>query len=370
MAAGRSAALITELEDALARCPRHRRALVIQEVIKLLLAQSRDNTRQLSSFDEVLACLIRQSEVADIANLSNTVATSRLMLPKAVRQLAFHENASVADPILKHAECIADDDLNELAETRGQQQLSAISSRTKLSESTTTKLVIRGNAAVHVTLARNLGARLTDRSFAVLLKLAERNEELAQALGSRPDLPATLVRKFLALVTGKPRIGFLNAAPPKMRILTEPEQVPDIPMQRDYAAAEKEMLALSRSGHLTDSAVNRFAMVQDYERLTAALALLAEASVTVIERLLCRDRLDEMVMACKAARLRWATTVSIIRCILRGATTSEQQLKELKRLFESLSLSEAQWTVRFGKADGIAKGDPTTNKPAEKRKHR
>lgn len=252
MAAGRSAALITELEDALARCPRHRRALVIQEVIKLLLAQRKDNIRQLSSFDEVLACLIRQSEVAEISDLSNTVARSRLMLPRTVRQLAFHENASVADPILKHADCIPNDDLNELAETRGQQQLSAISSRTKLSEDIATKLVMRGNAAVHVTLARNPGARLTERSFAVLLKLAERNEELARALGSRGDLSTTLVRKFLALVTGKPRMAFLNAAPAEIRVLAEPEPVSDTRTQRDYASAEKEMLALSRSGQLTD----------------------------------------------------------------------------------------------------------------------
>jgi uncharacterized protein (DUF2336 family) len=357
MAAGQSAAMITELEDALARCPKHCRSLVVQEVIKLLLTQPKDNNRQLSSFDEVLACLIRQSEIADAADLSKAVARSGLMLPKAVRQFAFHEDASLADPVLKTAGCILDDDLAELAETRGQQQLSAISSRTNLSESITSKLVMRGSAAVHVNLARNSGARLTERSFAVLLKLAERNELLAQALGSRSDLPETLVRKFLALATGKPRIAFLNAAPRKSDVLAEQKPIQATNAQRDYASAEKEVLALSRSGRLTDSTVNRFAMAQDYERLTAALAVLSEAPVTVIERLLCRDRLDEMIMACKAARLRWATTVSIIRCTLRDFPASEHDIGELKRLFETLSLSEAQWTVRFGKADGIAKCD-------------
>jgi uncharacterized protein (DUF2336 family) len=354
MAAGGSVALITELEDALARCPRHCRALVIQEVIRMLPAQPKDNIRQLGSFDEVLACLIRQAEVADIVNLSRTIAISRLMLPKAVRQLAFHVDAAVADPVLRHLSCISDEDLKELAETRGQKQLSAISSRTELSESISTKLVMRGNTGVHITLSRNPGARLTEKSFAVLLKLAERNDALAQALGSRPDVLATLVRKFLALVTGKPRIAFLNAGPPETRVVAQQARAPDINTQRDYASAEKEVLELSRSGKLTDSAVNRFAIAQDLEKLTAALALLSETPVTVIERLLCREGLDEMVIACKAARLRWATTVSIIRCSRGGAPTSEQELEQLIRLFESLSLSEAQRTVRFGKADGIA----------------
>lgn len=166
MAAGGSAALISELEDALVRCPRHSRALAIQEVIKLLLAQPKDNVRQLHSFDEVLASLIRQAEIADIVKLSSTVAMTKLMLPKAVRQLAFHVDASVADPVLRHSSCISYEDLNELAETRGQKQLSAISLRTGLSESITTKLVMRGNAGVHITLCHNPGVRLTERSFA------------------------------------------------------------------------------------------------------------------------------------------------------------------------------------------------------------
>jgi uncharacterized protein (DUF2336 family) len=368
MAAGSSAVMITELEDALARCPKLRRSLVIQEVIKLLLAQPKDNNRQLISFDEVLACLIRQSEIADLADLSNAIARSGLMLPKAVRQLAFHEDAPVADPILKHSPIILDEDLNDLAQTGGQQQLSAISSRTKLSESVTTKLVMRGSAAVHVTVARNLGARLNERSFAVLLKLAERNEQLAQALASRPDLPPTLVRKFLALVTGKPRIAFLNAASPTSGVVTEPKPVQEANTQRDYASAEREVLALSRSGRLTDSAVNRFAMTQDHERLTAALALLSEAPVTVIERLLCRDRLDEIVVVCKAARLRWATTVSIISCTLGGVSASEEEMGELKKLFETLSLSEAQWTVRFGKVVGIGDCNPNAEKQKSNRR--
>jgi hypothetical protein len=89
MAAGGSVALITELEDALARCPRHCRALVIQEVIRMLPAQPKDNIRQLGFFDEVLACLIRQAEVADIVNLSRTITISRLMLPKCCSAACF-----------------------------------------------------------------------------------------------------------------------------------------------------------------------------------------------------------------------------------------------------------------------------------------
>lgn len=354
MATGASAALIVELEDALARCSKGRRALVIEQVIKLFLAQPQENVRHLSSFDEVLACLIRQAELVGLANLSNAVVRSRLRLPMTARQLALHQEASVAVPILRHSSCISDADLDELAETGNQEQLLAISSRSELSERLTTTLVMRGNAGVHLAISRNLDARLSERAFAVLLKMAERNEQLAQTLGKRSDIPAKLVRKFLALVAGKPRLAFLNSASPEVRALAEREASTDSNAQRDYTTAMKEVSTLSRSGKLTDSAVNRFAVGQDQEKLTAALALLSEAPIRVIERLLRDDSADELIIACKAARLRWATTASIIRHRQGCPPISEQQLEEQRGLFESLSLAEAQWTIRFGKEDSNA----------------
>lgn len=369
MVAGSSAALIDELEDALARCPKHCRGLVVGEVIKLLLVQPRENVRQLTSFDEVLACLIRQAEVADIANLSYAVATSRLAFPKASRQLAFHDDASVADPILRQSSCLSDEVLIELVETRSQEQLRAISSRGALSEAVTTKLVMQGNAAVHLAISQNPGVRLTERSFAVLLKIAERDEQLAQALGKRSDIPAMLTRKFLALVTGKPRLAFLNSASPAIRALCQQEPRSEINTPIDYASAEKEIGALSRAGKLTDSTINRFAVGQDHERLVAALALLSETPVTVIERMLRADSPDELAMACKAARLRWATAASIVRSRQGGLPVSEQQLEDLRGLFESLSLSEAQRTIRFSKSDATANSRPERGKPDAKRSY-
>jgi uncharacterized protein (DUF2336 family) len=215
MAVAGSAAQISEIEDALFRCSKDRRALVIREVIRLFLSQQGGNVPQPGSFDEVLTCLIRQAEVSDLANLSRAVEASGLMLPKAVRQLAFHPDASVALPILRSLKWVSDQDLWELAETGDQERRLGISSRTPLSDKVTTPLVMRGNASIHIAIVRNLGARLTEGAFGLLLKIAERDAELAQSLGKRSDIPATLVRKFLALVTGKPRHAFFGLRFPR-----------------------------------------------------------------------------------------------------------------------------------------------------------
>ena len=145
--------------------------------------------------------------------------------------------------------------------------------------------------------------------------------------------------------------------------MTEHEAPAKIKTHRDYASAEKEVGALSRARKLIDSAVNRFAVGQDHESLTAALALLSQAPIKTIERLLCSDGADELVVACKAATLRWATTVSIIRHRQGCASISEQQLDELKGLFERLSLTEAQRRIRFGGPVTNDRGCWKTNQP-------
>src|SRR5690242_3267476 len=112
-----------------------------------------------------------------------------------------------------------------------------------------------------------------------------------------------------------------------------------------------QIAELRRAGKLNDSAVNRFAVRKQIAKLTVALAQAWEASVRSIERLLSNSSdVDQLVIACKAARLRWATTVSILNNREGCLPIEGDELNSLGGLFESLSLSEAQRTVRFGPA--------------------
>jgi hypothetical protein len=89
--------------------------------------------------------------------------------------------------------------------------------------------------------------------------------------------------------------------------------------------------------------VNRFAVEQNYDYLIAALALLSEAPIAVIAELLFADNVHELVIACRAARVRWATAASILRFRGAGVPISAQRLDEQREFFESLTLSEAQF---------------------------
>jgi uncharacterized protein (DUF2336 family) len=345
------AAQIADLEDAIVRCPEYRRARVLQQVTNLFLDDHRETVSKLNYLDDVIVCLMRPATVSDLANVSNALVRSGLKLPKTIQQLARHRDASVAVPILRHSSFVSEDDLAEIAETRDLEHLLAIGSRTGLSEYLTTTLIMRGHTAVHTLIARNSSALLSEPGFSVLLKIAERDAELAGSLGARSDIPHGVLRKFLAMVTDKPRAAFLRGAPASVKALAEREAQKAVASVRDYSCAEKEIADLRRIGKLNDSTINQFAVKREIEKLAVALALASETSSKSIGRLLSNSgEVDQLVIACKASRIRWATTVSILKNREGCAPLEGDELKALSDLFESISLSEAQRTVRFGPA--------------------
>jgi hypothetical protein len=116
---------------------------------------------------------------------------------------------------------------------------------------------------------------------------------------------------------------------------------------KDYAAAQNEVRGLNREGNLKDAAVNRFAVRQQYDLVIAALSFMSEVKIETIEPLLRADRLDELIVACKASRLSWPTTTMIIRNRPRCRPASDRDLEQGLYTFEALSLSVAQQTVRL-----------------------
>ena len=117
--------------------------------------------------------------------------------------------------------------------------------------------------------------------------------------------------------------------------------------RNDYGAAQKEIFALNRAGKLKDATVNRFAVGREYDLVIAALSFMSEAKIETIEPLLREDRLDELIVACKASRLSWATTTMIIRNRPRCRPVSDPDLEQGLHMFEALPLSVAQQTVRI-----------------------
>lgn len=354
MAAARFDASLIELEDVIVRCSSSRRADVLRQVVVLFVSPQQREWDLVAALDEVLVRLSHPAETRELIELSDAIARSGLSFPKLAQQLASSRDAAVAGPILRTSASLSEHLVREVAETRAQEHLLAISWRPMIPAEITAALVMRGNAAVHRNLSRNHGARFSDRSLSVLLKLAERDEQLAEALAGRPDLPPASVRKFLSLVKAPAMARFIAAASPQARSVASEvvERHGTLPVL-DYSEAMTELTALSRSGKLTDAVVNRFAVNGNYAKVVAALALLAESEIKEAADLFFCQGAEALAIACKAARLRWATAAAILRS-RPNQFSSQTELQAAQELFERVSLSEAQRRVRFGCAEGAA----------------
>ena len=114
-----------------------------------------------------------------------------------------------------------------------------------------------------------------------------------------------------------------------------------------YDEAEANVVTLSKTGKLNDSTVSRFAVRREYTNLVAALSLLSGAAIETIEALIEEDGWEDLVVACRASRLLWPTTLAIISN-RNVPSPSMKELERAKEQFEKLYFSNAQWMIRSG----------------------
>jgi uncharacterized protein (DUF2336 family) len=335
-------------------------ARIFGEVTDLFLSNvGRLGDSQIAAVDGVLAHLVERVEAATVLQLSEALSTIDRAPGQTVRKLAFHEQPQVAAPILRHSSCLSDGDLLEIVKSRGQQHLLAICDRKALNEALTDALMRFGDVNVSNALARNTGARFSECGYATLVGRAEKDEGLAEKLGVRMDIPGSLLRELIGKVADVVRARFLTAPRPVARQKAQNAAGAGgnsaARKAIDYTQAQNEVVTLNRTGKLNDSLVNRFAVRGEYTLVVAALALKADVKVEAIEPLLEPDLVYGLIVACKAARLSWSTTTMIVRNRPNCPPSTDRELEQCVAVFESLLLSVAQWTIRFGSDRILAK---------------
>jgi len=86
--------------------------------------------------------------------------------------------------------------------------------------------------------------------------------------------------------------------------------------------------------------------------------VLSGAPIEIVEHVMIDEDCEGLVMACRASRLNWATTLAILSN-RGGARLSFAQRERAQLIFDTLLLSTSQWTVRWGEiAAGANTRDP------------
>ena len=312
-----------EVEAAIKAASADKHLETVRRVTDLFLAHADGYTgEQIELFGDVLERLIKTIEIRALADVSARIALAEMSTqlasvkqapPGVIRRLARHDEISIARPVLTESARLTPEDLVELAETKGEQHLLAISGRWWLTEVVTDALLKRHYPSVSLRLVSNPGAKMSAAGFAIVLKQAE-SRSCTRGRDRHPRRPAGGAARSNCCAA-PPTPSARGCCRARRRIMFEeirdrdrrgrlrrlPRNVAHPRFRRRRAASSR---SLAKHGKLTEAELLGFAKERKYAETVAALAELSGSSIEVIRPVMQSLRDDGVLIPCRVAGLK------------------------------------------------------------------
>jgi uncharacterized protein (DUF2336 family) len=305
-------------------------------------------------FDGVLVDLVPHTELAARAGLAERLSVLANAPGKLVGQLAREDEISIAGPLLRRSPILDDKALIEIARMKGQGHLLAISERSTLSPDLTDVIVRRGDRDTVRRAAGNTGALFSQAGYSTLIKRAGHDGVLTLTVGQRADLSGPQLKDLLAGSIDIVRRRLFEVVKPARQAdikqaMSEISGVPErVESRRDFAPAQRAILALHSAGELNESALLGFAKGHKYEESVAALSAMSKVKIATLDRLVAGDRQDPILIVGKAIGLEWATVRALILLRLGPSrVASPTDIENARVNFTRLMPSTAERVVNF-----------------------
>lgn len=347
--------IISELEEAVRNGSSEKRVSTLRQVTNLFLHEGeRLSEDQIKVFDDVLCLLTARVETRAKAELSKRLAPVDYAPLEIIQRLAHDDEIAVAEDVLARSNRLTASTLVEIARTKGQDHLLAISGRADLPESVTDVIVDRGERRVIRKLANNSSARFSETGYAGMVAHAEADDELTEILGLRTDLPISFLRDLLRRATDAVRARLMALAPPELqeeikRVLATITEAASGKLRpaRDFTLAEEIVKLMKALNELDITAIIKFVETKRFDELAAALAILTGVPTAMIAKVIEGHRADLILIPCKAAGLNWLAVEMILTRRPVKPQIDERTLKIACKDYDRLSKETAQRTLRF-----------------------
>ncbi|MEM6664813.1 MAG: DUF2336 domain-containing protein [Pseudomonadota bacterium] len=284
-----------------------RRELLLR-ACSLFEATSDDlSEREAALFDDVLERLTRTVDETVRAESAERIAASSGNIPNTVRQLAFDNEITVAAPVLSRSDALKDEDLVEVARTRGQSHMVAIAERPALTATVTDTLVERGEQDVLRTVARNEGARFSGDGYTTLAQKSREDETLQAIISARQDVTPAVVHKLLTVASARVRSALLarGGAAEKLagddviqaarRKLEQEMGMKSI----DFIAADRRVRNMIRNRPVDEGLLRALAQQDMFGELIVAFGMLTNLPMEQAQQ--CMGDADALLIASKAS---------------------------------------------------------------------
>jgi uncharacterized protein (DUF2336 family) len=349
-------ALIPELDEIVRDGDPKRRADAARRLGELFLqGVAHFHPDHIALFDGVLTSLVPHAEIAARADLAERLSLLANAPRGLVGQLAHEDEIAIAGPLLRRSPVLDEQVLVEIAREKGQGHLSAMTERPKLSPDLTDVIIRRGDRDVVRRAAGNAGAMFSPDGYSTLIKRAGQDGVLTIKLGQRDDLSAAQLKDLLTGSIDVIRRRLLQVVKPERQSAIKQAMsaitgVTERVASRDFASAQRTILALHRDAALGEGALLNFAKVFKYEEAVAALSAMSGVKIDTLDRLISGERYDPILIAGKTIGLEWATVRALILLRLGpNRTASPADIETARVNYARLMPSTAQRVVELWK---------------------
>jgi uncharacterized protein (DUF2336 family) len=330
---------LQDLDEAILRGTDETRTRALNYAVDLLLSGSY-NAADVATFGDVIARLADEIEQVARAELSDRLARSDKAPLNLVYKFALDDAIQVAEPMLSQSDRLDNDMLVDIARTKSQAHLLAISRRKSLDAVVTDVLVTRGDQSVVSSVASNAGAKLSDFGFLHLVKRAEGDSILAEHLGLRKDIPRRLFQQLIAKASKDVKKRLLVERPgmddhveESLTDVTARLQSKFGPASKGFFAAKRVVTAQHRLQHLNETSIADYAASHRVDEATVGLSLLCSLPYEVTERILFDSDREMLLVVTKSLDFCWNTTMALLFLGAKDHCITQSELKQLEARF-------------------------------------
>lgn len=332
-----------------------RRRELLRDITDIFLEDptSYSNTES-QFFGEIMGKVAYDLERQVREELAEKLAEEAAAPPDLIKRLAGDE-ITVARPVIKSSPVLKQTDLIEIAETRGQEHMAAMTARTDISEQLSDVLVNKGDDRVVEGLVRNHTARIGDDTMKKVVARSETSSSLQAPLVERPDLPAELMKDMLAFVTEdlKARIlqqtNMVNSEKLDQMLEDVGAKIGADNGARKANRSKPELVIkeLVENGQLDEARLVEMARQRMVPELICGLAHLAELDIPSTRRAL-MDRTGEgLAIVCKSCGFSQTTFSTLVNQVWPDSEHSIEQSCALIALYNKVTPEIAQRVMRF-----------------------
>lgn len=302
--------------------------------------------------------------------------------PSAPRELIMRlaqDDISIAKPIIERSSILNDEDLVEIAKTKSQDHLFAMTQREEISEVVTDALVSHGSDNVLEGVVKNANAHISPNTMKRVVERSEGNERLQAPLIERPDLPFKMMEGMFDQVSMALKQKILkqtkDIAPEKLDSMLQSVRAKfdrkGRVRKRMLSKPELFIQDIEDRGKLNEGFLVTLIRSNKYTEFLVAFGKLTDIDISTAKRLVEDTSGEGLAIACKASEFDRSTFSSILMALSHGTPRATDETYKLINLYDRIKLPVAQRTMRFWRvckeAVGETPGDLATDSPTQKK---